>query len=319
MDNFCFMIKSYDLDFDYCQRLVESINKFNYDKIHTYIVVEGIYEKQFQQLANSEISIICLEEIPEKFVETGFDGISAGYINQEIAKLSFWKLKLVRNYLCLDSDSEFVRTFYLNDFMFDDKTPYSFLTEDRQLQSDSTYYEEFWKVRELKLRKILHEIDFSPKFLETCHNSQVFSSLVLEDFEHLFLMVKNYSIIDILRISPYEFSWYNFWLQKRFPDLIHKREPCFLMIHTEGMELALRIQELDETDISRGYIGLILNSNYSRGFGIIDTADQRNNSLARLISFRDLAQISALRLQLGFKIRVSNRLNHLLRRRSSSE
>lgn len=318
------MIKSYDLDFHYCQRLVESINKYNYDKIHTYIVVEGIHEKLFQQLANSEISIICLEAIPEKFVKTGFDGISVGYINQEIAKLSFWKLKLAKNYLCLDSDGEFMKTFYLSDFMFDDETPFTFLTEDRQLQSDPNYYEEFWKNREAKLGKILKEIDFSPRFLETCHNFQVLSTLVLEDFEDSFLKEKNYRIIDILQISPYEFSWYNFWLQKRFPEFIHKREPIFLMIHSEVMELAfriqeLRIQDLDETGPARGYLGLILNSNYSRGFGLIHTTDSRNSSLARLIGFKDLARICIIRLRLGLKIKVSNRLSYLLRKRSKSE
>ena len=40
-------------------------------------------------------------------------GLSAGYINQEIVKLCFWETGLADNYLCLDSDAEFVRDFHV--------------------------------------------------------------------------------------------------------------------------------------------------------------------------------------------------------------
>ena len=312
MDNFCFMIKSYDLDFDYCQRLVESINEYNYDKIHTYIVVEGIYEKQFQQLANSEISIICLEEIPERFVKTEFDNISAGYINQEIAKLSFWKLNLARNYLCLDSDCKFLRPFYKSDFMYNDNVPYTFLTEDRALQADPNYYATHWVSRKRSLELILEVLEFSPNFLMTCHGMQVMSSSVLEHFETNFLQQRKLEIRNILEISPYEFSWYNFWLQKNFQDNLRIREPNFLTIHSDQMELVLRLQNVSESDIARGYVGVVWNSNYSRGFGVVDGADRRTSSLARLVTFKEIFAVLAKRVKLGFKIKISRLIKSLI-------
>ena len=185
--------------------------------------------------------------------------------------------------------------------------PYTFLTEDRNLQIDRNYFDAHWVGREILLRKILVAIDYKPKFIETCHNHQVFSSHVLQDFEENFLSMNKYSYSDILKISPYEFSWYNFWLQKRFPDNIHKREPNFLIVYSEQMELTMRLQGIIKDDISRGYVGLILNSNYSRGFGVIESSDNRIDSLARLIGFNELLRIFTSRVKLGIEIKFLSR------------
>jgi len=307
MFDFCLMIKSYRNDFDYCMRLVASINRFNVDNVPTYIVVEKEDLVLFSQFTNDNITVLATESIPVDFVETGFNGISPGYINQEIVKLAFWKLQKAKHYLCLDSDGEFIRPFSLGDFMASTDEPYTFLTEDRNLQIDRNYFDAHWVGREILLRKILVAIDYKPKFIETCHNHQVFSSHVLQDFEENFLSMNKYSYSDILKISPYEFSWYNFWLQKRFPDNIHKREPNFLIVYSEQMELTMRLQGIIKDDISRGYVGLILNSNYSRGFGVIESSDNRIDSLARLIGFNELLRIFTSRVKLGIEIKFLSR------------
>jgi hypothetical protein len=269
------------------------------------LVVEELDREKFESLATDSIAIVTMESIPVEFATAPINGISTGYINQEITKLAFWKLGLSKNYLCLDSDCKFLRPFFKSDFMNNENVPYTFLTEDRALQADPSYYATHWVSRQRSLDLILEEVGFSPNYLETCHNTQIFSSKVLENFEKSFMEKKNLSLTDILAISPYEFSWYNFWLQKNFNHELIKREPNFLMVHSEQMELNLRIQNISEADIARGYVGVIWNSNYSRGFGVVDGADNRTSSLARLITFKELFVILTVRVKHGLKIKIS--------------
>ena len=304
MHNFCLMIKSYSKDLDHCRRLVDSINLFNVDNIFTYLVVEELDIEDFKSLETDLIAVVSMESIPVDFALTPINGISVGYINQEITKLAFWKLGLSKNYLCLDSDCKFIRPFYKSDFMFDYETPYTFLTEDRALQADNVYYEQYWVSRKESILRIVDAIGYAPEFIETCHNTQVFSGKVLDHFENSFMAKKNLSYTDVLEISPYEFSWYNFWLQKNFQQDLQKREPNFLMIHTEQMELNMRIQNINESDVARGYLGIVWNSNYSRGFGVVDGSDDRTSSLARLLTFREMWAILLKRVELGFKIKI---------------
>ena len=82
------------------------------------------------------------------------------------------------------------------------------------------------------------------------------------------------------------------------------------MIHTEQMELTMRLQGIIKDDISRGYVGLILNSNYSRGFGVIESSDNRIDSLARLIGFNELLRIFTSRVKLGIEIKFLSKLGN---------
>ena len=38
---------------------------------------------------------------------------------------------ICENYLCIDSDSEFIRDFYYSDFMYNDNTPYTIMHESK--------------------------------------------------------------------------------------------------------------------------------------------------------------------------------------------
>ena len=52
-------------------------------------------------------------------------------IMQQIVKSEFWRLELAENFLIIDSDSYFIKEFSLQDFMFDDLTPYTIMNEGR--------------------------------------------------------------------------------------------------------------------------------------------------------------------------------------------
>ena len=56
-----------------------------------------------------------------------------GWKNQQIIKSQFWKLNLCENYVCIDSDSQFIKPFYLSDFMYNEEIPYTICHQQKQL------------------------------------------------------------------------------------------------------------------------------------------------------------------------------------------
>jgi hypothetical protein len=281
MLNFGILLKSYDKDFDLAERLIESFNRFNPERLQMFIVVPESDVEQFNIFASDTITVLSESLLGRYLVDHEVAGIRPGYINQEIVKLSFWELNLTANYFCVDSDAVFIRVLSVDDFMFDESTPYTVLVEDNELKSEPRYYEQHWKGREPQLRKIQELIGLKVRQILTCHGHQVFSTAVLESLKSDFMSGRGWSYRDLLEASPYEFSWYNMWLQKSNIIPIYMREPLVKVMHNHDqlVEMAFRGQSLQ--DLSRGYLGLVINSNFSRGLGEIRAEEPRSVTIAR--------------------------------------
>jgi hypothetical protein len=157
--------------------------------------------------------------------------------------------------------------------MYNDQTPYSILSEDNELKVDPEYYRKHWVGREILIREIQNEMDYKDSRMLTCHSFAIFSSKVLSSFKKNFLDKKNLNYIDIIRISPYEFSWYNTWLLKNRDIEIQFKEPLIKFFHQKTQHLEYLNKGVKIEDIARGFIGYNINSNYSRSFGLVDYYD----------------------------------------------
>lgn len=266
MYSFAFLLKTYEKDYKYAKRLLESYAKHNCDSIPCFVVLPKETKLEFMNSLDREIitDVTFLDEqhfpyLVEKNAEVG---VPSGYLNQEIIKLSFWEEELCENYCCLDSDAVFIRDFYTYDFMYDEKTPYSVLMEDNDLKADPYYYQSFWIEREKALRRIQNEIGYNNKKLLTCHGFQNLSGKVLCDFKKNFMEVKGYNYIDLMNISPYEFTWYNIWLQKSKIIDIHICEPLFKTFHMQHQLYTSWLLGIDIEDLRRSYVGIVINSNF---------------------------------------------------------
>lgn len=263
MYDFCFMLKTYNRDIRFVERLVKTYINHNVDGIHLYIVVPQKDIQLFIDYENEFISVIAEETINVSYFKEGYNGLSAGYLNQEICKLAFWKLNLCKNYCCLDSECYFIRDFVKKDFMYNEYYPYSVLIEDKDLQIDYQYYKYFWKNRQIFLDKIAKCIGLEEQKYLTCHGFQNMSTEVLEDFEKKFMLENGYTYVDIISIAPYEFSWYNFWLMKTKVIPIHMCEPFFKTYHTKKQYWRDIFFGITLRDLSRAYIGIIINGNFT--------------------------------------------------------
>ena len=270
-----FLLPSFIGDIKYTERLINSYQKHNVDNISLYIVVPEKDIDIFTKFKSDTVFILTEESISGKYLihDNSIRGIRPGYINQEIIKLSFWELDLCENYLCLDSDGVFIRDFCISDFMYDDDTPYTILVEDHELKIEPEYYSKYWVQREEYIRHIQERVGLDDDRMLTCHGFAIFSCEVLKSFKEKFMDSWRLSYSDVINSAPYEFSWYNMWLQKDETIPIKIKEPLFKYFHHKNQHIEYLKKGITLKDISRGYMGVVINSNYSREYGVISYED----------------------------------------------
>jgi len=290
------LIKSYQADLEYTRRLIGSIARFNAEHLPVYLVVPENDLPLFHEFDGPDITLLSEELLAQHLVQEPTAGFSAGYINQEIVKLSFWELGYCANYFCVDSDAEFIREFTASDFLFDETTPYTFLTEDRDLVVEPDYYTSTWVNRMKSLDKIRGEIGYTGPWLFTVHGHAVFSSRVLESFATDFLAPRGWDYRDALALSPYEPTWYNTWLLHTNAIPVHPREPLVKTFHNAQQHLEYQLRGITSQDAARGFLAVVVNSNYSRGHGVMNAQDSLKDSLAAYVPLPQLLKALGVKL-----------------------
>ncbi len=263
-ENFGIYCKSYNKDVKRFERLLNSFNKFNRDNVKFYTSVPAEDFELFKKFEGSNVKIITDESFAGKYlVKEGFGGYGAGYINQEICKLTFFETGFLENYFCVDSDAQFIRDFYKKDFMADDKTPYTVLIQDKELSCEK-FYKRFTKYRKENIKRIYDEIGLDDARYRTCHGMQVLNSKVLKSLKEDFMSKKGLSYKDLIEISPFEFTWYNAWFQKCKLVSEMAVEPFFKTFHSRIEYHFARFRGIKFEDYTKEYIGIILNGNWKR-------------------------------------------------------
>ena len=288
MERFGILLKSYGPDLPFAERFLASFQRFSQEPIPLVVVVPDEDRKNFSEQVGRLGTVLPESLWREHLVNFRIHGNSPGYINQEIIKLAFYEIDYFQNYLCADSDAVFIRNFSTEDFMANVETPYTFVTEDSELRVDPVYERTYGKARQDHLEKLRQFLDLPLSRTQTCHNMATFSSLVCRDLS-AHLEEASLSWADALEISPYEFSWYNFWLERSGVIPRIEREPIFKMIHMEHQHLALALRGVHKSDLARGYVGLVVNSGFSRAHGVVDLDEPLGHTLGRYVSQRDLA------------------------------
>jgi hypothetical protein len=305
MDRIALLLKSYGPDRAYARRLIDSFHRHNADQLTLFCVVPRDDVPSFAPLASDTVTVLAEEDVAgAHLVSEGAHGLSAAYLNQEIVKLSFWETEAAANVFCVDSDAVFIRPFGAADFMRDETTPYSVLVQDKDLEVEPRYYREHWRGRAESIRRIMTLVGLDDPIMRTCHGHQVFSSGVLQSFRDVFLAPRGWGYADALRESPYEFSWYNMWLQKARVIPIHAIEPLVKVFHNEDQHLASIVEGVTVDDIARAYIAVVVNSNYSRGLGMVEASGTKSESLAPYLSYGEVASLIGAKARDTWRRRV---------------
>jgi hypothetical protein len=294
MHEFAVMLKSYLPDLPYAARFLDSWIKFDTDSIPVYLVVPDSDIEAFAEIVAGRAEIIGESRFAEHLVDYPIHGNDAGYMNQQIIKLAFGELHLARFYFCADSELEMLRPFGVQDFFAEPGVPYHFLTEDSELRVEPEYFATYWKPREAKLQELRRFLDLPREPLLTCHGLALFSDDALQSLRD-FLNSAGLTYASALELCPYEFSWYNFWLERSQAIRVAQREPIVKVFHSKSQHLEYVLKGTTTQDLARGYVGVLVNGGYSRQFGVIDFDQPRYEVIGHYVRVGILFRALVLR------------------------
>ena len=281
MEEIVIYCKSYRHDFLRLKRLLNSINKFNTDQIRFYIStpkddypimldVLGPSSEVNQYDWVSDESIVLANPRP---VFLKYQSMT-GSLSQAIIKSEFWRLNLSENYLCIDSDSIFLRPFRRVDFLGSDRNPYTVLHQNKELfqlaidRGYSRYVNELNQESE-KVKKLFDRD--GPNYF--CAPSPfIWSSKVWQSLDEQYLKPNGITLWELIENGIPETLIYGETLLKYRAIPIRAIEPLFRTYHFDWQYyLAKRLGET-EKKIKENYMGVIYQSNWESElhFGKLD-------------------------------------------------
>lgn len=256
MESLVLYCKSYRGDVLRVKSLLESIKQYNQDNIPFYISTPYKDKEIFTNTLGTE-GWVWVDD-------NSIDPNTEGWLGQQIVKSNFWKLNLCENYLCLDSDSFFIKPFYKRDFLAEDNNPYTVIHEQKELLEWSIKnlpfdIKEGFKKNRIKIMDLLGRkgklYDFGP-------SPFIWSRKVWEALESFYTKPNNLTFKDLLEYSHSELTWYGESLLAFKSIPIYPIQPLMKVYHYKEQYIEDKSKELTISDISQNYLGIIMQSNW---------------------------------------------------------
>ena len=248
-------------------RLVQSVQKYNIEKIPFYLSVPDDEVSLFQNKLNKfDVLIFGEREILRANPKLNMKKLYEvpGSIRQQVIKSEFWRLEKAKNYLVLDADCIFIRDFYQSNFIARNDIPYSIVHEGRDILQSTNKFgpkqtkDYFLEDREpikssLNRKGITYDYGYAP-FL--------WSSKVWKSFDENFLIPKNKNFLDVILECGSEFTWYGESLIAYQAIPIYPREQLFRHYHYENQYWIDKALGYTEKNLSNNYLGVVYQSNW---------------------------------------------------------
>jgi len=271
MYNLILYCKSYSGDVQILKKLKSSIEKYNRDNIPFYISCPKKDKQLFEDTLGTENYTLLLDEDiidPTSPPLLRLDG----WRSQQIVKSSIHKLKITKNYLCLDSDSYFIKDFYESDFIAKDDICYTLVHENKETQqykklfyntnySESGYAECLSYYREVfgsEHRKIY---DYGP-------SPYIWNCKVWEHFEEKYLKPNKFTFKSFMVQMEQQYNTqmrealvYGEYLLNLKLIEIFPTGPLFKVYHWDEMvEFEKKVGMFDEEKLKESFLGIVYQS-----------------------------------------------------------
>jgi Family of unknown function (DUF6492) len=267
--------KSYRSDFLRLSKLLSSIENFNVDKIDFWISTpKADYELLVEVLGRAGYCWIADEDIVRANSKADFSKYFSmpGRLSQQVIKAEFWRTKIAENYLCIDSDSIFIRNFYKSDFLAPDSYPYTVLHQNKE------YFQLAVDRGRMKIQKNLTDEALRVKaFFKRLGPTYFFapapfiwSSKVWRSLDDMYLTPHEISIWDFIKPDFPETMIYGETLLKFQAIPILPIEPLFRVYHYDWHYYLMKRFGETEEKVQQNYLGVIYQSNWdsSINFGV---------------------------------------------------
>lgn len=265
MKDFVLYCKSYSRDFLRLKRLLDSVKRYNLDQIPFYISTPTSEKVLLEEVLGKDSYLwVADEEIVAANPRASFDQYQAmpGGLSQQIIKSEFWRLGLAENYLCLDSDSKFIRDFRKADFVSNDNVPYTVLHQNKelfQIASNRGHHkvERDLEIEAERVQKLFCRV--GPHFY--CAPAPFnWSTKVWQSLDQEYLQPKDISIWDLISMDHPESLIYGEALMKYHAIPLIAVEPLFRTYHYDWQYFLMKRLGETEAKLAQNYFGVIYQS-----------------------------------------------------------
>lgn len=263
MEDIVIYCKSYIKDFDRVHNLLNSVERYNKDNILMYISVPQVNLKKFKflEIKFDFLTVICDDDI------TPNPTTDSGWFSQQVYKMSFYRLKVSAYYLCIDSDSEFIRDFFKSDFIDPSGTAYLVCHEQKELLQWTEKAGLHFSVRDSYLKDRHVIMDFfnrEGRVFDYGPSPVIWSSGQWLSFNRHVVQSQGLPYTKLLEASPSEFTWYGEFLKYSEVDKKYTQiQPLFKVFHYEQEYLEHKNKGFTKEDIAKDYLGIIMQSNWN--------------------------------------------------------
>jgi hypothetical protein len=265
LKDFVLYCKSYSRDFLRLKRLLESVTQFNIDRLDFYISTPKADKALLTQVLGTDGYIwVADEDIVAANPKSDFARYKAmsGGLSQQIIKSEFWRLEFAENYLCLDSDSLFIRKFYKSDFMSSDSTPYTVLHQNKELFQLATNRGQEKVERDLRgeAERVKALFDRQGPNFYCAPSPFIWSAKVWQSLEQEYLNPNGISLWALISPQLPETLIYGEALLKYRAIPLIAIEPLFRTYHYDWQYFLMRRLGETKTNVAQNYLGIIYQS-----------------------------------------------------------
>ena len=266
--DFALYCKSYRRDLLRVKRLLESLRQHNIQSIPFYISTPEEDKAVLFELLGEESDFHWISD--ESIVKAnpqapaGIEKTRPGGIAQQVIKSEFWRLGIAENYLCIDSDSVFIRDFTKADFMASDGVPYTVLHQNKELFQMASNRGHLRVERELRKEAEIVKALFGrdgPNYY--CAPAPfIWSAQVWNSLDIQYLQPKGMTLWDLITPDHPESLVYGEALLKFQAIPVRAIEPLFRIYHYDWhFYLSRRLGETQEK-LKQNFLGLIYQSSW---------------------------------------------------------
>jgi hypothetical protein len=265
LKDFVLYCKSYSRDFLRLKRLLESVNQFNADRLDFYISTPKADKDLLEKILGKNGYIwVADEDIVTANPKVDFEKYQAmsGGLSQQIIKSEFWRLGFAENYLCLDSDSLFIRKFHKSEFLTSDGVPYTVLHQNKELFQLATDRGHEKVERDLRLEAERVKLLFDrkgPNFY--CAPAPfIWSAKVWQSLDQEYLQPEGISLWDLISPDHPETLIYGETLLRYRAIPLVAIEPLFRTYHYDWQYFLMKRLGETEAKVAQNYLGIIYQS-----------------------------------------------------------
>ncbi|HMC16770.1 MAG TPA: DUF6492 family protein [Albitalea sp.] len=271
MADFVLVCKSYRADLARVERLLQTLAPHNPQSLPVMLIVPKDDLALFREaLANRRVEMASDEDVvgcqPHASTKSLLERYrnTPGYRSQQVIKADAWRLLGCTSYLCVDSDTVFLRDIARDDFLHPDGHPYTLMHQSRdllQLAVDRGHagVARHFRHESQRLKSLFGRVgpdyDFGPQPL-------LWSSRVWSDLHDKFFEPRGWTLWDAIDQVPTEIRWYGEALLAYRSIPLDPIEPLFRVYHHDWQWLTMR--RLGETPekLADQFLGAVYQSNW---------------------------------------------------------